>query len=277
MFTYRADQGLGNHDITLDKDFYARHGASFHNKNPQSPDSCISLLKSSPSITYLDHSSATIRLSSSSSGPQTQFTVFGSPYSPEYGNWAFYYPPASSEDAQPKPRIWDDIPLNTDIVVTHTPPHGHCDYVAPGEKRPDGCEALRRALWRVRPRLAVCGHIHDGRGAETIRWNLDSSDTVFAESGTISWEDPGAGEGNKKTSLVDLTSRKGGCHLDNDGSKILGLSDADIDSLAGRLDRRETCVVNAAIMKSKYPHVGGKKYNKPIVVDLELPVLEPGE
>lgn len=51
-------------------------------------------------------------------------------------------------------------------------------------------------------------------------------------------------------------------------------SRCDWEALAGRMGREETCIVNAAIMKSRYPHVGGKQFNKPIVVDLDLPVLE---
>lgn len=46
----------------------------------------------------------------------------------------------------------------------------------------------------------------------------------------------------------------------------------DVEALAGRMGRRETCVVNCAIMANNYPHVGGKRFNKPIVVDLDLPV-----
>ena len=46
----------------------------------------------------------------------------------------------------------------------------------------------------------------------------------------------------------------------------------DTEALQGRLGRRQTCVVNCAIMANSYPHVGGKRYNKPIVVDLDLPV-----
>ena len=49
----------------------------------------------------------------------------------------------------------------------------------------------------------------------------------------------------------------------------------DLEALSGRLGRRETCVVNAAIMTSSWPHgAGGKKFNKPIVVDIDLPVWE---
>jgi hypothetical protein len=53
----------------------------------------------------------------------------------------------------------------------------------------------------------------------------------------------------------------------------------DNEALVGRLGRKETCMVNAAIMASSWPHkgAGGKKFNKPIVVDLDLPVWEEGE
>jgi hypothetical protein len=131
-------------------------------------------------------------------------------------------------------------------------------------------------LWRVRPRIAVCGHIHDGRGAETIRWNLGGSEAAeFAEEESARWEDPGAGDGSKKMSLIDLTSRQGGKGLDNDGSSSQGFeSDERLREDGVVSGRRETCVVNAAIMKSKYPHVGGKKYNKPIVVDIDLPTIK---
>ena len=47
----------------------------------------------------------------------------------------------------------------------------------------------------------------------------------------------------------------------------------DIEALDKRLGRQETCIVNAAIMASSWSHkpTGGRKYNKAIVVDLDLP------
>lgn len=296
----------------MDKDFYAEHGLYFHNQNPQSSSDCLSLLASSPSITYLYHESATIRLSSPS-GPHTQFSIFGSPYSPRHGFWAFYYdapklPTALSELTS----LWELIPLETDIVVTHTPPRTHRDET--DERRASGCEALRQALWRVRPRLAVCGHIHDGRGAERVTWDLACRNVAYAEAGVTRWDDPG--QDNNKISLVDLTGRKAPS-LANDGShpgrqpaagrhgydtlteeeapspvtyssdvvdaqasatSTIGLGGdprsvrCDREALRGRMGRLETCVVNAAIMKSRYPHVGGKTFHKPIVVDVDLPV-----
>ncbi|RFU73283.1 hypothetical protein TARUN_8975 [Trichoderma arundinaceum] len=206
----------GNHDVTLDEDFYFHHGESFHNKIKQNPADCINLLTSSPSITYLCHDSATIRLKSPT-GPHTEFTVFGSPYSPRNGLWAFYYeaPTPDEDGGVDLTSLWELIPLEADIVVTHTPPRTHCDQ--PDGQRPAGCEALRQALWRVRPKLAVCGHIHDGRGAERVLWDLKNKDTPYAERATIAWEDPGVG--NNKMSLVDLTGKTGKMPaLANDGS-----------------------------------------------------------
>lgn len=305
----------------MDEEFYTEHGLYFHNQNPQSPSACLSLLTSSPSITYLYHDSATIRLSAPS-GPHTQFTIFGSPYSPRHGLWAFYYDAPISPTAHSELTcLWDLIPLDTDIVVTHTPSRTHCDET--DERRASGCEALRQALWRVRPRLAVCGHIHDGRGVERVTWDLDCRNVTYAEKDITRWEDPGKGDGNKKISLVDLTGRKTPS-LANDGShpgrqpamdiaqrqmpvpgnktspphlpaktlipdvvaaqgpssSTVGLGGdpysarCDREALLGRMGRRETCVVNAAIMRSRYPHVGGKKFNKPIVVDVDLPVWQ---
>lgn len=316
----------GNHDVTLDKDFYAEYGSYFHNQSPQAVDDCIKLLTSAPSITYLNHESATIELAKHPN-LRTSFTVFGSPYSPRVGMWAFSY---DKQDDQHTDEIesgslekthkskaltagdlWSKIPLDTDIVITHTPPYTHCDESV-SKRRAHGCEDLRRALWRVRPKLAVCGHVHEARGVERVRWDiLGTSGAPYSELGVDRWEDPGAGPGNNKMSLVDLTSRGGKEPLDHDGSPLRrgwpadrraqnnvcqyfdddntalpgfgtrgvgGNPDfsvrCDVRALSCRMGRRETCMVNCAIAATNWPHTGGKKFNKPIVVDLDLPILE---
>jgi len=240
--------------------------------------------------------------------------------------WAFGYGPKEAS------HLWDRIPLDADIVVTHTPPKYHCDERK--DRRSVGCEELRNALWRVRPRLAICGHVHESRGVERIRWDLGVPNIKYKESNVQQWGDPG--RDNKKMSLVDLTC-KGGNAIDNDGSRgdyyqmtatskpsqglvpvsnasrikcqptildpsqtsgpqiniatlasnvesmlpatrgqggILPSQRCDLESLSGRLGRRETCVINAAIMASSWQHLGAKKFNKPIVVDIDLPVWE---
>jgi hypothetical protein len=36
------------------------------------------------------------------------------------------------------------------------------------------------------------------------------------------------------------------------------------------VDRKETCIVNASILATNWPHKGGKKFNAPLVVDVNL-------
>jgi len=51
------------------------------------------------------------------------------------------------------------------ILVVHSPPYGHCDASSAGEHL--GSTAVLEAIERTRPRLAVCGHIHESWGAES--------------------------------------------------------------------------------------------------------------
>ncbi|KAI8626259.1 Metallo-dependent phosphatase-like protein [Xylariaceae sp. FL1651] len=303
----------GNHDLTLDTDFYRDYGLYRHNNTPQVPDECQALLTESRTLTYLLHESRTFNLTSPE-GPRTTFSVFGSPYSPAWGAWAFQFPRHDGGTAAR--ALWDQIPLDTDILITHGPAHTHCDEARTREAA--RCEVLRQALWRVRPRLALCGHIHEARGAERVRWDLDSRNARYVELGRTVWQDPHPE--SEKNALVDLTA-KGGTPLDNDGSLsllgdksshrgdsgpklgaggpgegddmevdypgtgTLGLGEdpnsarSDQAALAGRLGRRETCIINCAIQATSYPHSsqGSRKLNKPIVVDLDLPIWEEHE
>lgn len=63
--------------------------------------------------------------------------------------------------------LWSHIPLDTDILLTHTPAYNHRD--ASTEWQAAGYEMLRKALWQVRPRLAVCGRIREARGIEKVQ------------------------------------------------------------------------------------------------------------
>jgi Icc-related predicted phosphoesterase len=50
------------------------------------------------------------------------------------------------------------------VLVTHSPPKGVCDVTSAGQSV--GSTAIRAAIERIRPRLALCGHIHDSWGTE---------------------------------------------------------------------------------------------------------------
>lgn len=51
------------------------------------------------------------------------------------------------------------------VLVLHSPPQGHCD--AAGDGTHFGSRALLAAIEEKRPRLAVCGHIHESWGCES--------------------------------------------------------------------------------------------------------------
>lgn len=51
------------------------------------------------------------------------------------------------------------------VLVLHSPPRNHCDSAADGTNF--GSPALLRAIEEKRPRLAVCGHIHESWGCES--------------------------------------------------------------------------------------------------------------
>lgn len=267
----------GNHDLTLDRGFYGENWAGFHNQRREDMERCGGLLRDSGTLIYLEHEARSVVLVREG-GPQTRFTVFGSPYSPAHGSWAFGYPEEEAE------RLWGNIPLDTDILVTHTPPLNHCDKVKDGRT---GCAALSRRLGQVQPRLHICGHIHEGRGGESVSWRDDGT-----EKRVRYWKDPGLGEGNKKQSLLSLLPGKPSEWFNTRAARSKakadrwrpqssalseqgdddndGLSSASSSSGSTDGEEKQTCVVNAAIMQNS--HGGPKRQNKPIVVDIELPV-----
>ena len=85
--------------------------------------------------------------------------IYGSPWQPEFYNWAFNLP-RNGEELQNK---WKDIPNDTDILITHGPAWGHLD-VTPYGNLNVGCELLRVRLDELKPKIHVFGHVHSGYG-----------------------------------------------------------------------------------------------------------------
>jgi Icc-related predicted phosphoesterase len=86
---------------------------------------------------------------------------YGSPWQPEFHNWAFNLP--RGEKLAEK---WSKIPTNTDILITHGPVYGILDYAPIGGHV--GCEELYKKVFEVKPKIHVCGHIHDSYGQKSI-------------------------------------------------------------------------------------------------------------
>ncbi|GMF13278.1 unnamed protein product [Phytophthora lilii] len=80
-----------------------------------------------------------------------------SPWQPEFCNWAFNLPRGDALLDR-----WRRIPTDTDVLITHTPPLGHGDLV--GYQRVGCADLLKEVEHRVRPKLHVFGHVHEGYG-----------------------------------------------------------------------------------------------------------------
>ncbi|KAI9678214.1 MAG: hypothetical protein M1817_006159 [Caeruleum heppii] len=138
----------GNHDLLLDADFVDR----FPERVVERPGSSRSDLVWED-IIYLQDSSVSLSFEEG-----RRLNIYGSPWTPQFGNWAFQYPPIRD--------VWKNvIPPETDILITHGPPKYHLDLNG------KGCEYLLRELWRVRPKAVVFGHIHTGYGREDVHWD----------------------------------------------------------------------------------------------------------
>ncbi|KAM0325476.1 hypothetical protein ACHAQA_007463 [Verticillium albo-atrum] len=107
-------------------------------------------------IHYLQHDALTLTFPSRGA---RRLHLYGAPDIPRCGpaDFAFQYDPAS-------PPWAGAVPADTDILITHTPPHAHLDLLL-------GCPALLPELWRVRPRLHVFGHVHFGHGREALHYD----------------------------------------------------------------------------------------------------------
>ena len=87
--------------------------------------------------------------------------IWGSPIQPWFYDWAF--------NRQRGPAIqkhWDLIPANSDIVITHGPVFGIHDRTVSG--LPVGCEDLLPVIQRIKPKVHLCGHIHEAYGSRQV-------------------------------------------------------------------------------------------------------------
>jgi Icc-related predicted phosphoesterase len=119
----------GNHDLMFEQ-------------NPKQAQSLIP-----KNIIYLEESCVTIE----------GLKIYGTPITPYFFNWAFNrYPGQDIEQHTRK------IPNDADILISHGPPYGILDANAKGEHC--GCPSLLSKIQEVKPKLLICGHIHEGYG-----------------------------------------------------------------------------------------------------------------
>jgi len=101
-------------------------------------------------ICYLSHNAVSIN----------GLNIFGSPYTPRYGRWAFM-----KERGLELDELWKQIPNDTDILVTHGPPLNILDevHLVYGSHNV-GCWDLDKKVKEVKPKYHIFGHIHSCYG-----------------------------------------------------------------------------------------------------------------
>jgi Icc-related predicted phosphoesterase len=119
----------GNHDLSYERDVALK----------------TQLVGQFSNVHYLEDSSITL----------DGLNIYGSPFSPTFGSWAFMLP-----RGKPIRDKWSQIPDDTDILITHSPPLGFGDIVSfTGEHV--GCVDLLDRISHI-PRLKahIAGHLH---------------------------------------------------------------------------------------------------------------------
>jgi len=98
------------------------------------------------------------------------FTIYASPYTPEFNGYAFAYGPEQNRFGAGAEH---PIPKGVDIVMTHGPPL----IPSPGyaldlnrERSHCGCPMLCAAIQQARPKLHCFGHLHEGYGVQEVVW-----------------------------------------------------------------------------------------------------------
>jgi Icc-related predicted phosphoesterase len=109
--------------------------------------------------------------------------IFGSPYTPQFGNWSFM------KERHKLDRMWDKaIDDDSDIIVVHGPPKGILDLSYDRVNKLENCGD--KSLWNkvqvVKPKLMLSGHIHDNKdiinsGTRTVR----GLDTIFSNGSVV--------------------------------------------------------------------------------------------
>ena len=249
----------GNHDITLDGDYYpdaVRRGRwtlagrppKMHGGSPADVAAARDVVAAARAlwtgdrarragVRFLDEGVHEVALPNGA-----RLRIYASPYSPEFSDWGFSYAASGQRFDEGAPRPIPDWPA-VDVVMTHGPPRGMLSKVI-GSHEDVGCPALERAVRRARPRMHVFGHIHEEWGAERVDWKAGTARRI--EGGE---EDE---QGNRGCASFDgTTGKEGGRDSEGEGPLRWG---------------EETLFINAAIMT-----VNCNPMNAPWVVDIDLP------
>ncbi len=156
----------GNHDMTFDREVLLRNKLDYFDGGRNNwdtpcadgkPEWLINLLATglNPNVFYLENSYVEI----------DQIKIWGSPYSATFGyNWAF-----NVDRGYDSAQMWNKIPEDADIVITHGPIYGYCDRTLRTNENV-GCADLYHRLNELKTPLHFSGHIHEAYGYKETTW-----------------------------------------------------------------------------------------------------------
>lgn len=171
----------GNHDRVFEDD----------------PDYITELMKEYPGVTYLQDSEVQV----GEDWADDKFRVWGSPWQPEFYNWAFNLP-RRGPGLQMK---WNQIPKGLGILVTHGPPQEILDVSGPPYNEPLlGCELLRVTVDEVKPKIHVFGHIHGSYGYKYLNGTHFFNAAVLGENYELQTDRPFTFEWDPITNEIEF-------------------------------------------------------------------------
>ena len=153
----------GNHDLTFESEILLKNKSEYFDRKPYKntnpsmgkPQWLETLLESylNPNVFYLENSFVEL----------DQIKIWGSPITPTFGyGWAF-----NKDRGHDINEVWNKIPNDSDIVITHGPIYGYCDRAA-NTNQNVGCADLYHRLREIQPHLHFSGHIHEAYGWKTM-------------------------------------------------------------------------------------------------------------
>jgi Icc-related predicted phosphoesterase len=153
---------VGNHDICFDE-AHPRF-SRFKNNHEKYKGEAIDDIRSKipEGIHFLENSGVEL----------DGLKFWGFPQTPEFYSWAFNVP-RGEEIA----KYTDQVPEDTDILLTHGPPNEILDMTMEGVYA--GCEELAKRVKIVKPLVHSFGHIHEARGSD------EQDGTLFLNSSVV--------------------------------------------------------------------------------------------
>jgi len=155
----------GNHDMTFDREQLLRDKLAHFEGKTEYDTECaegkpawleeLLGIHLRPNVFYLENNFVIL----------DDVKIWGSPITPSFGyGWAF-----NKDRGYDINQVWNTIPMDTDIVITHGPIHSYCDRTDRGGLNV-GCEQLYHRLNDVQPQLHFSGHIHEAYGYRQTKW-----------------------------------------------------------------------------------------------------------